>query len=288
MISRPKLCSDQSAASGFGSLKNGKHYCKAAFRGVGGSVKAPAKTNWTEPPNSRGRRIGLIDDGEGPASEPGIVPRSRGLEMSRPVFAGASIAAVLLTGCATAPMDHGVQNTRVYNEPKDLIWERVVEAFATSNLSIKAIEKDSGIISAERMFTASSGQSWADCGNPGLLIATGRTADLNVFVRPAAGGTSVTVNTRFSEARRFGDNVSVAPCSSTGELERSLLDRFGRQISIASAPRHESHLDAAVAQPAGSASPLPAGQPSVPPRAPCGMVPKANGVLKMVPCPPAT
>lgn len=144
------------------------------------------------------------------------------------IAAALTCAALTMSACATAPTVYNVQNSRTVGASKDVVWERVVEFFAMNNLSIKTIEKDSGIIGAERMIAAPSRNgmigSWASCGSELLMTPVGQTADLNVFVRPVAAGVTVSVNTRFSESRSFdGPPVSVQ-CNSTGELERMILD----------------------------------------------------------------
>ena len=139
---------------------------------------------------------------------------------------------VLASGCATAPQQFEFDKTRTIPESKDVVWERLVGFFASNNLSIKTIEKDSGIIAAERMIgrPGSGGKilDWADCGSELLMTPINQTADLNVFVRPAPGGATVTVNTRFSESRQFADErPTVTICNSTGALERELLAAAG-------------------------------------------------------------
>lgn len=133
-----------------------------------------------------------------------------------------------LSACATAPTVYNVQNSRSIAQPKDVVWERVVEFFAMNNLSIKTIEKDSGIIGAERMIAAPSRNgmigNWASCGSELLMTPVGQTADLNVFVRPVASGVTVSVNTRFTEARSFDGAPTTVQCNSTGELEKLILD----------------------------------------------------------------
>jgi hypothetical protein len=146
--------------------------------------------------------------------------------MMKFVIAAAAFAS--LGACATAPQVYDVQNAQVMPEGKDVVWERLVGYFATNNLSIKTIEKDSGIIAAERMMgrPGSSGKifNWADCGTELLMTPVSQSVDLNVFVRPVSSGTSVTVNTRFTESRVFADERPVLNyCNSTGALEGEIL-----------------------------------------------------------------
>lgn len=143
-------------------------------------------------------------------------------------IAAALLATASLAACATAPQTYTFDKARVVPESKDVVWERVVEFFAMNNLSIKTIEKDSGIIAAERMISTPSQDGniagWASCGTGMLTIPTAQTVDMNVFVRPAGAGTSVTVNTRFSETRQFADSPPQrVDCNSNGTLEGMIL-----------------------------------------------------------------
>lgn len=136
-------------------------------------------------------------------------------------------AAVCLASCATAPAHIPIQNSRVVALSKDDVWSNLVEHFATSNIAIKTIEKDSGIIYAERMFaTGNDLSSYADCGVPGMATPIGGAADLNVFVRETGSGVNVTVNARYRQMRQsaWGPGVTTIDCSSLGTMERDLLE----------------------------------------------------------------
>lgn len=141
-----------------------------------------------------------------------------------------ALALFSVAACATAPASYEFERTRTIAEPKDAVWERVVEFFATNNLSIKTIEKDSGIIAAERMIgspgTGGSVGGFADCGVNAFMVPMNQTVDLNVFVRPQGpSSTNVSVNTSFAEVRVFGSNPpQTVSCNSNGKLEDMLLD----------------------------------------------------------------
>lgn len=147
-----------------------------------------------------------------------------------------AVAATLaaLSGCATAPMQHDIEKTHAFAEPKDVIWERAVNFFAERNLSIKTIEKASGIIAADRTITAPTTgiEGFADCGKAPLMIPTSQTIDLNLFVRTLPNGnTTVTVNAQFTETRRFGQYPPVTvSCTSTGKIEQAILGSLGHEI----------------------------------------------------------
>lgn len=131
------------------------------------------------------------------------------------------VSAVAMAGCATAPGVHTVQNTRTYQLPYDQSWENVVSFFASRNIQIKNIAKDSGVIYAE---AARFDDSMADCGKPGLFQVVGRRANFNVFVKRVSNGTQVSVNTDFVETRRFESNVVTVQCNSYGTLENLVLN----------------------------------------------------------------
>lgn len=131
------------------------------------------------------------------------------------------VSAVVMAGCVTAPGVHTVQNTRTYQMPYDQAWENVVSFFASRNIQIKNIAKDSGVIYAE---SARFDDSMADCGKPGLFQVVSRKANFNVFVKHAGNGTQVSVNTDFSETRRFENNVVTVQCNSYGTLENLVLN----------------------------------------------------------------
>lgn len=137
------------------------------------------------------------------------------------VLATVVVSAAIMAGCVTAPGVHNVQNTRTYQMPYDQAWENVVSFFASRNIQIKNIAKDSGVIYAE---SARFDDSMADCGKPGIFQVVGRKANFNVFVKHAGNGTQVSVNTDFSETRRFEDNVTTIQCNSYGTLENLVLN----------------------------------------------------------------
>lgn len=139
----------------------------------------------------------------------------------------AAALALGLTGCVTAPAYIPIENSRAIPLSKDVVWSNLVEYFATGNIAIKTIEKDSGIIYAERMFSRGSDLSaYADCGAAAMAAPIGGAADLNVFVRETPTGVNATVNARYRQSRAsaWDGSVSSSDCSSLGNLERAILD----------------------------------------------------------------
>lgn len=135
--------------------------------------------------------------------------------------------AVSLSACVTAPAVIPIENSRAIPLSKDAVWSNLVEHFASGNIAIKTIEKDSGIIYAERMFARGAElSSYADCGAAAMAAPVGGAADLNVFVRETATGVNATVNARYRQNRAsmWDGSISSNDCASLGTLERTILD----------------------------------------------------------------
>jgi predicted DNA-binding transcriptional regulator YafY len=128
---------------------------------------------------------------------------------------------LLLAGCATAPAHYTFNNSQTYLRSYDEIWEDLVRFFATSNIQIKNIAKDSGVIYAE---TSRYEDDFADCGSPGLSKVMGRALNLNVFVSRSSNAPKVHVNTKFLETRQFDRSVWTVECNSRGIIERAILN----------------------------------------------------------------
>ena len=137
---------------------------------------------------------------------------------------GVLLIASTLTGCGTDPQRTQFNNSAVIAKKKDVVWESLLDYFTRNNIQIKTIEKDSGVIYAER---ASFDAGMADCGEAPIARELVRSASLNVFVRSQQGGTQVSVNTTFAIVRSFDNQSWKAECFSTGALEREILNAIG-------------------------------------------------------------
>jgi uncharacterized lipoprotein YmbA len=135
-----------------------------------------------------------------------------------------ALVACLLAACGTEPKKTAFNNSAVVAKKKDQVWESALDYFTRNNIQIKTIEKDSGVIYAER---ASFEESMADCGEQPIARELARTATLNVFVRPQPSGTQVSVNTTFAVVRTFDGQTWKTECFSTGLLERQILNSVG-------------------------------------------------------------
>ncbi len=136
------------------------------------------------------------------------------------VIAGLSCAA--LPGCATAPAEHMVVNSRLYDASFDTIWGHLIQFFTAHNIQVKTIEKASGVIYAERLFVEPDRS--VDCGKAGIFAIKDTSGSFNVFVVPENGKTKVTVNVTYSQTRAFGEDRTTIKCASTGILENDLLN----------------------------------------------------------------
>lgn len=139
----------------------------------------------------------------------------------------ALLAAASVAACATPPAYVQIENSRTIPLTKDQVWSNLVEHFASSSITIKTIEKDSGIIYAERAYGRGYAiTELADCGADPMATPTTTAADLNVFVREVPTGTTATVNARFNQTRvsAWDNSIITSECASLGSLERAILN----------------------------------------------------------------
>jgi len=144
-------------------------------------------------------------------------------------------AAITLAACASTPppvIEH-FETNRTYSMSRDQVWERAVEWFAVQNIPIKAIEKDSGIISGEAAYLRTVQGQYAVCDAPMLWSTNGATARLNILIRGNDTQASAQVNTTIVGEAVYSlsnppQRQSVA-CQSTGRLENSILNAIGNQ-----------------------------------------------------------
>lgn len=142
--------------------------------------------------------------------------------------------AVMLSGCATSKMDYvepqviRVENTKVVNQPFDLVWDKLVRNLSSDFFVINNIDKNSRLINIS--FSSHKPSEFVDCGrsnrsfqnargsenysyatadsaafsstNPqGHAFNVKRTTKLegrsNIYVAPEGSGTSIVVNTKY-------------------------------------------------------------------------------------------
>lgn len=131
------------------------------------------------------------------------------------------LSLICLVSCATPPKNTVFEKAKIYDKSKDAIWEDLLSFFTSNNIQIKTIEKDSGVIYAER---SGIDATMADCGQVPLAVDVQRSGTLNVFVRSMGSKTQVTVNSDFKVMRMFDNQTYIQACNSTGLLEKSILE----------------------------------------------------------------
>lgn len=134
----------------------------------------------------------------------------------------AIILAALLTSCATPPKSYTYNKTVIYKKSYDEVWTKVIEYFANTNIPIKNVAKDSGIVTAEKM---RYDISYADCGRSMNTIVN-KTGVFNVFVKSIPSGTSVSINTDYSliQQSSWDGSMMQISCNSTGKIEQEILN----------------------------------------------------------------
>lgn len=141
----------------------------------------------------------------------------------------ASLLAMCVSACATAPQQTSFQNTKTVASSFDEAWDTAISYFAENNVSIKTLEKDSGIVVAEAGTVPYQALlELADCGTQPLASNYNGGATYNVFVREASAGTIVQVNAKFllSYFDRTQGGLTTTECFSKGIFEQGLLARF--------------------------------------------------------------
>jgi len=125
-------------------------------------------------------------------------------------------------------------NSVIVGKSEDQVWSDLIGFFTSRNIQIQTIERDSGVIYAER---ASFDDTLASCDMNSMLAPGTSLATLNVFVRPLSPTqTQVTVNTDFRKTGRYGANEIPLNCYSTGLLEADILRAAGGQVVFTPAP----------------------------------------------------
>tara|TARA_Y100000768_G_C23963409_1_gene676616 strand:- start:1459 stop:1911 length:453 start_codon:yes stop_codon:yes gene_type:complete len=133
---------------------------------------------------------------------------------------------VLLTSCASTQVVSNSVVSESYRQSYDEVWTKVIRFFATNQISIGTLEKDSGIVTLkgdrlDRDLINSYCSADANSGFLEVVVYGNVTGSVNVI--DEGGFVTVTVNTRFSSVHNDGYFVPRA-CASTGAFEQSILD----------------------------------------------------------------
>lgn len=154
----------------------------------------------------------------------------------------ALVASVALAGCVTPPQTYEVQRVREYDQPRTVLWSRLMGYFTANRFQIKTVSEPDGVIHGdrERHFPQDAGNSerragfvggYADCGDVFTSLPEGQRIELNVVLRDAGAGTRATVNAVFRESyfdlSGWGSEPPPRDCNSTGLLETEVLNAIG-------------------------------------------------------------
>ena len=92
-------------------------------------------------------------------------------------------------------------------------------------MTIKNLEKDSGVVYVEVSFDRNSAAQYFDCGQHGLTQVSYVKANMNVFVESLSKNKSrSTVNIKAWAVKRLGDYPPITvECTSTGLAEERIL-----------------------------------------------------------------
>lgn len=154
------------------------------------------------------------------------------------VLAAAGIALAAVAGCSRPfvlplpPPPYRDQVPASY----ETTWRALIRALAADNVPLRAVAKDSGVISSDDMVSPIG--VYADCGRLGAVSLEGDAlVTFTVFVQ-ANGGTATDVQVNYkmrTQGWRRGDSGSlksepVYQCASTGRWEANLLDTLRRLV----------------------------------------------------------
>lgn len=119
--------------------------------------------------------------------------------------------------------------------PYEPTWQALIRALAFENVSLRAVARDSGVISSDDIVSPIG--VFADCGREGALVLEGEAlVTFTIFVQANGPSTEVQVNSRMrTQAHRRGDSGKLRPepvyqCASTGRWEANLVDTVRRLI----------------------------------------------------------
>lgn len=153
------------------------------------------------------------------------------------VIGVAILVALLGTGCA-APKQFVFDPVATYDADYDAVWTAVIEYFATANLPIQTIEKDSGLIvtewmdASENSISAKENKLYCDCGGAGLTVRRWTSGKFSIHVKRLPGGNAdLRVTCTFQQGREIMDTVTVTDCPSTGYLEKMIHDYVRVKVS---------------------------------------------------------
>lgn len=137
---------------------------------------------------------------------------------------------------APVPMDN--QPPFALEAPADRVWDAVIDLFGANNLSIRTIERASGIIAGDPWFLGGghTALQWADCGLYLKVPVEAQNMQLNVLVRGDSTGALLSVNPRFTATVGSPPYAQTANCVSRGVFERYVRDYVLERVKLNQPP----------------------------------------------------
>ncbi|HET6468383.1 MAG TPA: hypothetical protein VFG43_08410 [Geminicoccaceae bacterium] len=140
------------------------------------------------------------------------------------------LSLLLLAACAAAEPPAPVERTREVRAPAETVADRLRTALPGLGLGDVTPAEGGGLAAR----SGSSPAAWMDCpiamigsdGRRDIAVPEARSATVRIGLVPEGEGTRITVEPSFTGhyRNRFVNVAFTRACSSTGELERRLLD----------------------------------------------------------------
>ncbi|MDE0645470.1 MAG: hypothetical protein OXH84_04435 [Gammaproteobacteria bacterium] len=148
----------------------------------------------------------------------------------------ALVLCVLISGCASLPQPKHIERSFEFDEPFEDVWESVIHFFSSNSIPIKTIEKDSGIIYAEKEYLLPNNvNDFAECPTEGweLEASDFLGMKMNIFVSTHKDDTTkVTVNLTYQRNYKniWTDQIDPYECYSTGRMERLVYEEIEKYL----------------------------------------------------------
>ncbi|MCI0448218.1 MAG: hypothetical protein L0Y79_00330 [Chlorobi bacterium] len=148
----------------------------------------------------------------------------------------------LFIGCSSyqPPKDYKVEKETTLSKSYDVVWQNVVDYFATHNTPIKTMDKGTGLIATDYNLTVTEALKYMDCGEAGNTLGAhqrieGQSGNFNILLKKLDENTTkVTANVFFNSIlTTYGDKGEILKsekinCNSKGVLEKELISNISR------------------------------------------------------------
>ena len=147
-------------------------------------------------------------------------------------FVAFAMLASIVTACIPTPPEPPAPRTAMdVNAPFAKTWEAAIDVFAERNISIKTLDRASGLIVAEPVKVGAGGTEFADCGTDAMQVRQYPTdATWNLVVRGDSTKSTVRANVRFIRIGMSRAALSTATvteeCSTRGVWETDFETRL--------------------------------------------------------------